>query len=177
MSATLMGATFYVPGLKQSDAFVLIALADHANDEGEHVYPGNERLAAKSRMTVRGVQLALARLQEAGLIQVVRHPHGGRGMAKEWRINSELVYAMAAGNGWANGAPRSRFSRERVNTVPERVNVGAVKGERASSQPSENHKEPASLKVQTENPRQPGESAGAYAARIAPMLAAHMSST
>jgi hypothetical protein len=176
MSATLMGATFYVPGLKQSDAFVLIALADHANDEGEHVYPGNERLAAKSRMTVRGVQLALARLQEAGLIQAVRHPHGGRGMAKEWRINSELVYAMAAGNGWANGAPRSRFSRERVNTVPERVNGSTVKGERGSSQPSENHKEPESLKVQTENPRQPGESAGAYAQRIAPMLADHMSS-
>jgi hypothetical protein len=169
-----MGASFYVPGLNQSAGCVLTVLADHASDDGDHVYPGNELIAFKARMTVRGVQKALVRLQEAGLITVARHPHGGRGMAKDWKINATMVYEQAAANGWANGAPRSRFKTERVNVVPERVNVNAVKGERGSPQPLENHKEPASLKLQTENPRQPGESAGAYAARIGTLIARSM---
>lgn len=171
MSASLMGAVFYLPDISTSDLAVLLALADHANDAGEHVYPGNDRLAFKSKMTVRGVQKALARLQEANLIAVAQHPHGGRGMAKEWHLNASKIYTLATNHGWANGAPRSRFPVERVNTVPERVNVETVKGEHGSPQPSGNHQEPDSLRLQNENPRQPGESAGAYAQRIAALMA------
>lgn len=50
---------------------VLLAIADHANDEGA-AFPGQERLAAKCSLAPRTVRDSLAKLEQLDLLRVVR---------------------------------------------------------------------------------------------------------
>ncbi len=43
MSASLMGAAFYLPDISTSDLAALLALADHANDSGRTRLPRETR--------------------------------------------------------------------------------------------------------------------------------------
>jgi hypothetical protein len=58
-----------------NDRVVMIALADHAADDG-YCWPGRERLAQKSRCSVRTVDRIIRRCEEAGELHVERG--GGR---------------------------------------------------------------------------------------------------
>lgn len=79
MSALLMGRAFYAdlpPRLK----LTLLALADHANDDGTGVMVGQERLAAKVGVERHSIGRYLARLRELGYIERTRQARGpGRG--------------------------------------------------------------------------------------------------
>lgn len=99
MSATLQGAAYYMP-LPPAEKMLLLALADHCNDDGVGAWPGNERLATKTSYSVRNVQRILGRLESAGLIARVAHASGGRGFAVEWALNMEVIYTTARANGW-----------------------------------------------------------------------------
>jgi hypothetical protein len=62
----------------RGDLLVLLALADHAHDDGTSAYPAVDTLARKARLTRRGAQLALRRLETTGAIRPSgrRGPHG-----------------------------------------------------------------------------------------------------
>jgi hypothetical protein len=60
-----------------SDKFVLLALADHANDDGV-CYPSMHRLAERTGFALRTVRTAVRRLCEDGLLSVERNA-GPRG--------------------------------------------------------------------------------------------------
>ena len=62
---------------------VLFVLAEHAHDDGTESYPTVETLAERSRMTRKGTQLALRRLEADGEIE--RTGFGHRGQTK-WRV-------------------------------------------------------------------------------------------
>lgn len=65
------------PVSHRGDLLVLIVLADHAHDDGAGAYPSVERIAEKARLTRRGAQLALRRLELAGAIMAIgRGPKG-----------------------------------------------------------------------------------------------------
>jgi DNA-binding MarR family transcriptional regulator len=51
---------------------VLLAIAYHANDDGENAWPGMRRLAKMTRYTVRGVRNVIIRLEEKQLLKVER---------------------------------------------------------------------------------------------------------
>jgi hypothetical protein len=53
---------------------VLLVL-DHAHDDGTHAFPSVEKIARKSRLSRRGAQLALRRLERLGAIE----PTGNKG--------------------------------------------------------------------------------------------------
>lgn len=108
MSGRLVGQAFYVP-VDPSSKLVLLALADHANDEGLGVWPGNERLAVKVGLSIRQVQRCLGHLESHGLIRRVKHRLGGRGKAVEWGINA------AAARAWSD------FFSDAVDNYRERV--------------------------------------------------------
>lgn len=65
---------------------ILLSLADHANDEGAHVYPSVALTAAKCSVAERTVQTALRELREEGILVEVRKG-GGRGKTTEYRID------------------------------------------------------------------------------------------
>ena len=54
--------------LKASDKLVLLALADHANDDGE-CYPSLRKIEAKTGLSKQGLINAIKRLMDLGLIQ------------------------------------------------------------------------------------------------------------
>lgn len=70
MSALLMGRAFYT-SLPSHLRFLLVALCDHANDEGEDVFVGQARLAAKVGAGERTVRRNLGELRDAGYIERV----------------------------------------------------------------------------------------------------------
>lgn len=76
-----MGRVFYTD-LPPSLRFCLLALADHANDDGQSIFVGQERLARKLGASVRNVRRHLAELREQGYIERTQTAKGpGRGLS------------------------------------------------------------------------------------------------
>lgn len=95
MSVRAMTAVWEYSRAKGSGLTLLLAIADCANDEGERCYPGIERLARKTRLTVRHVQRALRSLEKSGELQVSpgTGPHG----CNEYSLKKFLQYHSTKG--------------------------------------------------------------------------------
>lgn len=74
MSIRIMSHVWQHSAQKGSALLTLLAIADMANDDGE-CWPGVDRLAKKTRMTERNLQMTIRKLEEAGELQVV--PNAG----------------------------------------------------------------------------------------------------
>src|SRR5438094_285400 len=68
---------------KGADLLLLLAIADHADDQGM-AYPAVPSLARKTRMTDRNVQYALKRLQQSS--ELVIHKNAGPRRAHLYQI-------------------------------------------------------------------------------------------
>lgn len=86
MSALLMGRVFAYQFTHRQQT-VLLAMADHANDDGTDVRPGMKRLMWKTSYCKSEVNRALRELREMGVLIPVRYANGGRGRVTEWEIN------------------------------------------------------------------------------------------
>ena len=110
----------------QSECFVLLALADYANDDGE-CWPSVDGIARKCRLSERGVRKILRRLEDDGWITTA--VGGGRNGCNKYIINPE------------RGSPR--------NVVPPGTwfppprNVVPPNPERGSPEPSRTINEPS----------------------------------
>ncbi|AIV82276.1 putative gp60 [Burkholderia pseudomallei MSHR3965] len=82
------------------EMILALALADHSHDDGTHIYPSVDKLAAKTRQSPRAVQYQLRRMQQSGWLILVSESKGGRGNTREYRINSD----------WINGAELAPIS-------------------------------------------------------------------
>lgn len=102
MSIRVMTRVWDGSTAKWGDLLLLLAIADSAHDDGV-AYPTVCVLAAKSRMTRRGVQKAVARLVGAGELAVGKRP--GRYGTNAYRV---LVGLPAAGEGRTMDAPEGR---------------------------------------------------------------------
>lgn len=103
MSVRVMTAVFdrYQPGPGgAAEMLVALALADHARDDGTHIYPSVAQLAQKTRQDVRTVQRHLRTMQACGWLILVGDGTGGRGRTRQYRINA----------GWLKGGEMSPFS-------------------------------------------------------------------
>lgn len=76
MSIKLMSRV-WEKDLPQNQAFVLLALADHANDEGV-CHPSVLRVAWKTGYSRRAVQRIIRELEEAEIVTVIANAKGGR---------------------------------------------------------------------------------------------------
>ncbi len=88
MSGKLSGAVWEIE-LSGSKQQVMLALADHAHDDGTKCYPGIPYLAWKTGYSERHVKRLLRELEEDELILPVAHEKGGRGHATEYEIHLE----------------------------------------------------------------------------------------
>jgi len=122
-----------------SEKLVLLAMADHARDDGTGCYPAVELLARKTSQSRRGVQKIMRRLQVAGLIAPSRVSRGGPRRSTEYTLTL------------ANSEPRSLFASTQARTpVHATANVGTRNSERQCAQPGtgfartiKNHQEPS----------------------------------
>lgn len=110
----------------QSERFVLLALADYANDDGE-CWPSIAGICQKTCMTDRGVQKIIRRLEDGGWLSI----EVGVG-----RKNCN-VYTIK------NPEPRSPRTTFTPNVVAETPNVVPKNPEPRSPEPSLTIKEPS----------------------------------
>lgn len=123
--------------LPPSDKLVLLALADHAHDDGTSAKPGIAHLAWKTDLSERTVQRCLKNLEEAGLITPTAHAEGGRGYVTEYTLLLEGLPPKPISTSVDNsGEPTGKgdkltpiADRERVTPVTERVTNDAEKGD------------------------------------------------
>ena len=110
----------------QSERFVLLALADYANDEGE-CWPSIEGVARKTCLTDRGVRKIMRRLEETGWLEI--EAGGGRKNCNLYRIKTLNIVQPER--------------RSPLNVVPENPEPRSLNPEPCSAEPSGTIKEPS----------------------------------
>ncbi|WP_025988594.1 helix-turn-helix domain-containing protein [Burkholderia thailandensis] len=136
------------------EMILALALADHSHDDGTHIYPSVDKLAAKTRQSPRAVQYQLRRMQQSGWLILVSESKGGRGNTREYRINSDWINGaelapISSGSKGAKNAPNGKGANDDVKGA-----TGDIKGANHSTkgckafapessgtviEPSENH--------------------------------------
>lgn len=94
MSAKVFGAVFERYRNGGGELLLALALADHAHDDGTHIFPYVETLAEKTRQSVRAVQYQLKNMRKAGWLIPVNSGNGGRNQATEYRISPEWLAGL-----------------------------------------------------------------------------------
>ncbi|GHH52448.1 helix-turn-helix domain-containing protein [[Pseudomonas] boreopolis] len=94
MSAKVTGMVFERYPVGGGEMLLALALADHAHDDGTHIFPSIASLAVKTRQSERAVQYQLRRMEASGWLLLVNDGKGGRrrgsserGLTREYRIN------------------------------------------------------------------------------------------
>lgn len=97
-----------------------LAIADYAWADGTNIFPGVERLAVKSRQSVRSVQMQLRRMVAIGWLIEVKDRRGGRGKNTKYCISPS----------WLKGAELAPFveTEKGASCAAERVQSDALKG-------------------------------------------------
>lgn len=114
MSVKLMSIAWDM-GLPMGQKMLLLALCDHANDEGV-CYPSQERLAAKCSMARRTVVSHLQWLEERGIVRKERRQNTQRRKTDLYYITLD-GYSEPANSACANFA-RAKYSAECANSAP-----------------------------------------------------------
>ena len=108
-----------------AEKLLAVALADHAYDDGTHIFPSVARLAVKSSQSARSVQYHLRRMQQMGWLILTNEGDGGRGRCSEYRIDP----------GWIDGAYIAPFK-----SVPKTEDEQPIVEKGATSAPFSSEK-------------------------------------
>lgn len=126
-----------MPGLRK---LVLLALADHADQETRRCWPGVALLARRCGLSERAVREHLRGLEDDGLIVQVFQPVGGRGRATVYAVLPEFDTdsvpqqnpapraPFSAPDDSEKGAPRAGYDNSRTDNSSERGQIDARKG-------------------------------------------------
>lgn len=117
MSIKMMTAVFDRYPNGGGEMLLALSLADHAHDDGTHIFPSVQTLAKKTRQSERSVQYQLRNMEQSGWLVLVSFEFGGRGKCREYRINPD----------WIKGAEIAPFPKG-CNSEHERVQSDAGKG-------------------------------------------------
>lgn len=135
MSIRIMSLVWETGPQKQAERFVLLALADYANDAGE-CWPAVQSICRKVCMTDRGVQKVIRRLEADGWLEI--NTGNGRHGCNQYTIKNP-----------ERGSPRTTFppnkSAETPNDVPLNPERGSPEPSRTIKEPSEVIDTPASI--------------------------------
>ncbi len=101
-----MGQVFDL-ALSHSQAWVLLAMADHADHFGERIYPAVARIAWKTGFSERQVQRIVKQLVALGVLVMVEEATGRPGRANLYRLDFSI----------ANLKPAFRYESERGDTL------------------------------------------------------------
>jgi biotin operon repressor len=147
MSGLVMGRVFYTE-LPAHLKLTLLALADHAEDDGTGIFVGQARLARKTGASERAVRGHIAELRELGLIEKVGRV-GSRGSDKHRVVveslpTSEQIALMFPGRP-AEVADRQKLPTG-VQASPRPATQRSSTGNSQAAEPSEEPSvEPSSL--------------------------------
>jgi hypothetical protein len=114
--------------LPHEQAWVLMALADCAHDDGSKCFPSVELLAWKCGYSARQAQRVLHKLRTVGLVEVVAYGRGGR-QPIEYQLHLDLASAKAPFASRPHGRPPKETGDilSRPNSRPEKGVTNPVK--------------------------------------------------
>lgn len=87
MSARISGKVWELD-LEPTEKLVLLALADHADHEGNNVRPGNDLLVAKTGLSQQTISTKITKFIELGILEPTKDGRG-RGVVREFSIEPE----------------------------------------------------------------------------------------
>ena len=152
------------------EMLLALALADHAHDDGTHIFPSIASLAVKSRQSERSVQYQLRKMEQSGWLELV-NAGGGRmsgyksgGRPREYRISPSWIKgeelsapndgdASGSDSKGANSAPFEKGAtqgRKGCKTAQKRVQPSVEKGATAIAP------EPKAIKSNQQQPTHSG---------------------
>lgn len=142
MSVAMMTEVFKRYPNGEGEMLLALALADHADSNGEHIWPYISSLADKTRQSERSVQRQLRKMEEDGWLIRVSTKKIGRGQTVEYRINPS----------WIKGDILSPFTEEKgCHSEHERVTSTTQKGDIGDiaykEEPSLTIKEPSDVRA------------------------------
>jgi len=133
MSIRVMASVWDNGPEDRSELLVLLALADFANDAGE-CWPSMIGIAEKARMTERGAQKIVRRLEETGWLEIVTG--GGRGGKNSYRIKAEKP-EQETGNAKRGMDEKPRTAEQKPRTGEQKTpNGGSPEPSRTIMEPS-----------------------------------------
>jgi biotin operon repressor len=92
MSIQVMNLVWIGAPYRGNTLLTLLALADWSNDDG-YSFPSLEKLARKSRQSIRSVQYAIEQLQADGIL--IAELNQGRGTQNSFYINTQKLHVLA----------------------------------------------------------------------------------
>lgn len=117
------------------ELLLALALADHAHDDGQHIFPGVASLMAKTRQSERTVQNQLRAMIDSGWLIPTNKATGGAGNKREFRINP-LWITGADFDELKKGADSAPF--EKGATGDKKGAIGDIKRVQSTT-PTNNH--------------------------------------
>jgi hypothetical protein len=117
MSIKLMAEIWDHGPERQGDRFVLMALADYANDGGE-CWPSVEAIARRTCMSQRGARAILRRLEADGWLVTVEG--GGRNQCNHYRVKTRNEVPPERGSVFAETRNETTETRNETTLNPER---------------------------------------------------------
>lgn len=165
---------------KGAERLVLLAIADCANASGHDAWPSMTELCRKTRLSERGVQKAIRRLEEMGELRVTKN--AGRGRTNRYQIVMETPNEVQGSEGQnpEPRTPRTEFAPEPGS--PQTPNLVRETPNEVHPEPSEPSGEPSVPTAPTAqtlvaewvdhcNKRPPGRVIGQIAKEIGALLA------
>lgn len=107
MSAYLMGRIMRETECTPIEYLLLVALADHAHDDGSEVFPTVEYLCWKTRLSERLVRKKLKLWREVQVLIPLCGEGGGRGHTVEYQLNVDSLPSKEPFAGKPSGAARA----------------------------------------------------------------------
>lgn len=95
MSVRMMSMVFDRYPHGDAEMLLALALADHADEHGERIYPGVPTLALKTRQTERSVQRQLRKMEDMGWLECIFRSKGGRSKPSQYRISPRWIGGMS----------------------------------------------------------------------------------
>jgi hypothetical protein len=94
VSIHLMSLVWEIQFPTQTQKLTLLKLADHANDEGGSVFPGNDTLAYQIGCDRRTIQRTIKELNRAKIITLEHKGGQGDGDTNRWRIDVDQLIRL-----------------------------------------------------------------------------------
>lgn len=134
-------AMVWASGLAKNRKMCLLAYADHANDDGTSIYPGEDIMSDKTSDSTGNVRRVTGLLIDDGFLEQVKRGH--RGQRAEYRIVVDALDAQIARHseelkGARDDKERRAKTRERRALQPRKARTAATPNHQEPSEPSEN---------------------------------------
>lgn len=129
MSAKVMGLVFEAD-LPRAEKFILLALADHAKEDGSDVYPSVARIEWKTGYSERQIRTLIDNLEKMGILRVV-HP-GGSGPAdvRKYKIVLASIPMLPEFSSWKESKGAKTAPLDQSPRVQSLQHKGAISDEK-----------------------------------------------